>query len=152
MNKPAGLWRKPGNCGIMMVLEHKKCFKDQNQRKLFFNAILDYTISQMRFANQIENDYYLLPLYLLSLIINQKYSPFKNRFESELIDSIDDLIIVLKVLSSNEYQISKKGQTKRTKRIDNELSFIRQPLLQKNQTKEVEEIELMVSRVKETIS
>jgi hypothetical protein len=139
-------------CGIIMVLEHKECFKDQNQRKLFFNAILDYTISQMRFANQIENNYYLLPLYLLSLFANQTYPLFKNKFENELIDSVDDLVIVLKVLSSNEYQISKKSQTKLTKRIDNELSFIKQLLLQKNQAKEVEDIELMVDRVKKTVS
>lgn len=139
-------------CGIMLLLEHKKSFKNQNQRKLFFEFILNYTISQMRFANQSENDDYLLPIYLICLLVNQIYPSFKNHFESELINGVDDLIMVLKVLTSSEYQISLKGKTKLNKRIDKELPYIRQRLLQKNQAKEVEEIELMVNRVKETIT
>lgn len=132
-------------CGVMLLLEHKKCFKNQKEKKVLFEFILKRTISQVRFATYNVNNDYISTLYLLGLLVMQIFPSFKKNYESELINGVDDLVVLLKILTNADYEISEKGKKNLIDRIESEMPYIRQQLLQKDQTSEIESIETMVT-------
>ena len=133
-------------CGVMLLFEHKKCFKELNEKRKFFENILNHIIIQIRFSTYNIEDY-LVPIHLLSLIANQINPSFKSKFEMELIQGVDDIVFVLKILTDEGYILTKVGSNTLKKRTDKEFPFIRRKLLQKNQTHEVQDLELLVKKI-----
>jgi hypothetical protein len=133
-------------CGVMLLLEYKKSFDSTQNRKLFLNKILNHTISQIRFSSYEKEDY-LMALYLSSFIIEQLYPSLKSKFETRLIQDIDDVIFVLKVLANDGYKISPKGKKLLKKRCESEIPLIKRRLLQKNFIHEMEEIESVLKKL-----
>jgi len=133
-------------CGVMLLFEHKKSFKELNEKREFFENVLNHIIIQIRFSTYNIEDY-LVPIHLLSLIANQINPSFKSQFEKELIQGIDDIVFVIKILTDEGYKLTKVGSNALKKRTDKEFPFIRRKLLQKNQTHEVQELELLVKKI-----
>ena len=76
-------------------------------------------------------EHYILPLHILSLIANQIDPSLKIRYESTLITQVDDLLSVLKILSSDNYTLDETTKGLFSNKVRSEVTFLKKDLLRK---------------------
>lgn len=109
--------------GVIMLFEHAETLNDKSE--LFFKQLLNSMHTQYRFAIFEQDKVYQKPLYLLWLIVNQIQKNMKPYFEKEIIQNIDNLVTVLQILTSDNYQLEKSSEDLLKSRIEKELPFVK---------------------------
>lgn len=107
-------------CGIGLIFEHPTAFRDDRHKELFFKELLDIILTQDRYSQVDNSDYYQLPLHLLFLVANQVYPVVKQYFELELIQNYDSLFSLLAILTSDKGSISVQSKPLMAERLKEE--------------------------------
>jgi hypothetical protein len=111
------------------MLEHETTFTNKKARNSYFKYLLKFTISQTRFSVINNDDNYLIPLHLMLLIVNQIYQDLKLFYESEVVDNLDNLSLIVDIFSSSDYTMTTKGNKKLKQKAKLELVFERRKIL-----------------------
>lgn len=131
--------------GIILLLEHKKAFSDKNEEGFFFKTLTEKVIQQSRLAHLNKDEDYISSFVLLWLIVNQVSRRFKKYFENEIIDYVDDIVMVIQILTFEEYKIYSSSKKSLKRRVSTELVLQKRLLRQKKQNEELKRIEKMLS-------
>jgi hypothetical protein len=130
-------------CGIIFLFEHEI---NENKGKEFYKEFLDQIVNQSRFLPYKNRDYFL-PLYLL-LIVSEKIRPnFQSLYEERVIKSIDELSVVVKLLSKKEVELQNASKKMIKNRLDNEFYFVRRIFAQKGMNEELKGLEEEVKKL-----
>ena len=137
-------------CGIPMLMEHPSAFKSKEERVTFFKTVLNFVINQTRYSILHSADDYILPLHIFYLVANQIHIDMKYYFEKEIIQNIDDLGCILKILSSENYKLKPNSVKLLQRRIDNEILFEKRKLMRNKSKKEIEVLDNMIKKLELT--
>lgn len=130
--------------GVALLFENESAFEDKNEKESFFKELLNHILTQDRFS-QIDNyEYYQMPLHLLFLVSNQIFSDVKEFYEQELIDNYDNLYSLLVILSNNKIPLLDNSKEQLKKRLDIEFLLLKRQFNNRNQKDKVQELEKMI--------
>lgn len=81
----------------VLVLQHENYLMAEK-----FKYLLHFLFKRINKCSNISFDDYFTSFYLAELIVTQIMPDLKNKFESDLINNVSDLVFVLRVLTANE--------------------------------------------------
>ncbi|MBS1578309.1 MAG: hypothetical protein JST29_01560 [Bacteroidetes bacterium] len=134
--------------GVALLFENESAFKDRNEKENFFKELLNHILVQDKFSHIDNSDYYQMPLHLLFLVANQIFSDVKEFYEQELIDNYDNLYSLLAILSNDKIPLLDNSKEQLKKRLETELLLLKRQFGNRNQKDKVQELELMVYKLK----
>lgn len=135
-------------CGIGLIFEHPTAFRDDGHKELFFKELLDIILTQDRFSQIDNSDYYQQPLRILFLVANQVYPEVREYFEQELIQNYDSLFSLIVILTSDKDSISVQSKPLMAKRLENEFLIEKRKFNNKGQKQKISELEKLVTDLK----
>ncbi len=134
-------------CGIILLLEHKDVFKNKKERVSFFKQLLSLILNQSRFSVMDKDNDYVLPLHMLCLVVNQIYPDMKLYFEKELVQNLDKLSTVLRILSSEDYPMKPSSKKILKQRMENEIVFEKRKLMRNKRRQDLELLETSIEKL-----
>jgi hypothetical protein len=135
--------------GVALLFENESAFKDKNEKEKFFKEFLNHILTQDRFSNIDNSEYYQMPLHLLFLVANQIFTDVKEYYEQEVIDNFDNLYSLLAILSSDKNPISENSKRILKTRLDRELLLEKGRYGNLSQKDKVQELEKMIETLKQ---
>lgn len=120
-------------CGVILVLEKEKSFKTKKESKQYFKKLLETVISQSRHSTHNADEDYQNPLHLLYLVANQIIPDLKLHFEREIIENLDNLPIIIRILSSGDYELKPSTKSLLQTRVEKEFQLEKRKTLRNNQ-------------------
>jgi hypothetical protein len=130
--------------GVVLLFENESAFKNKAKKELFFKELLNHLLTQNRYSQIDNSEYYQLPLHLLFLVANQIFSDVKEYYEQELINNYDSLYSVLSILSSDKEPICDNSKILMNERIDKEFLLLKRQFSNRSQKDKVQELEKMI--------
>ncbi|MCL2289255.1 MAG: hypothetical protein FWC34_00910 [Bacteroidetes bacterium] len=134
--------------GITLLFEHATAFKDISSKKDFFQDFLKTILTQDRYSQIDNSEYYQRPLRLLFLVSNQVFSEVKKYFEKELIENCDNLYSLLSILSSDNKAICNQSKLLLEDKLEKEFSIEKRQFSNQGQKDKIQEMEKMIDRLK----
>ena len=132
-------------CGIGLIFEHPTAFRDEDHKKLFFKELLDVILTQDRYSQVDNSDYYQQPLIILFLVTNQIYPDVKQYIEQELIQNYDNLFSLVAIFTSDKKSISVQSKSLMAARLENEFLIEKRKFSNKGQNQKINELEKLVT-------
>lgn len=130
--------------GVALLLEHDSVFPDTESKEVFFKEFLNHILTQCRYSQIDNSEYYQMPLHLLFLVANQIFSDVKEYYERELIDNYDNLYSLLIILSSDKGPICDNSKSLIKERLDKEFLLEKRQFNNRSQKDKVQELEKMI--------
>ena len=119
-------------CGIIVLLEHPKAFKNKDEKIVFFEFLTNTVLCQTRFVIHNFNSGYLNPLRLLGIAAIKIFSQKQRvHFINQLLSQCDSFELVINILSESSFSLSKKNKLILEKRIKTEFYLYRKLHLQR---------------------
>jgi hypothetical protein len=134
-------------CGAIILLEHNNAFKDTEAMHSYFTDILHLIVSQIRFSVLNLNNYFL-PLYLLNVAVNKINHDWKESYDLEIIESLDNFDSTIELLGYSEYPLTPKAKKLFKSRIDIEFNYLKRRLLESDQNQKLEALEKLIEKLK----
>lgn len=133
---------------VALLFENESAFKNKIEKEFFFKEFLNHVLTQDRFSQIDNSEYYQMPLHLLFLVANQIFTDVKEYFEQEIIDNYDNLYSLLAILSSDKNPISENSKKILKTRLDRELLLEKGRYGNRSQKDKVQELEKMIETLK----
>lgn len=134
--------------GIALLFENGSAFKDKKEKENFFKELVNQLLTQDRFSNIDNSEYYQMPLHLLFLVANQILSDVKEFYERELIDNYDNFYSLLVILSHDKIPLGDNAKEQLKKRFDTDFLLLKRQLSNRSQNNKVHEFDKMVEILK----
>ena len=131
-------------CGITLLFENDNIFGEKSDKEQFFKKLLNHILTQDRYSQIDNSEYYQMPLHLLFLVANRIFSEVKEYYEGELIDNYDSLYSLLSILSSDKEPICDNSKALMNERLDKEFLLLKRQFSNRNQKDKVQELEKMI--------
>lgn len=134
-------------CGIIILFEHPKAFKNVAEKISFFDYLLDLVFLQMRYDFHDFESVYNNPLTLLYFVSSQILTKKKlEYFIKKVILSCDSFQNTIKILQNDTIILSKSNMSLLHKRIKSEFELCHKQLIQKKLNDDVAFLEKQIEK------
>lgn len=135
-------------CSTVFLFEHNDFFSTgSDEKQTLFRKLSNYVLCQINRCpdGYFVEHYYLIPLQLLKIIVEQIYSDEKNWFDEQILN-LDNIKMILLVLQYSQTELDEAVRKKLTERLANEWQDEKKMLL-RSQEKLIEKLDSLAKKL-----